>query len=488
MAVVSRDGEAVAPSGGDGFDPLSERIRRCPHPHYADLVSRSVTPLPAYPNFYAVAGYDEVVEVLMKPDVYDGQPFPDADVPIMSAMRPERHSRVRRAVQSLFTKRALDQLSPFILEVVARRTDRLLHEGRGDLMSLWANPIPLSVIARMFGFPDGDADLARLHRYGDAAIRLAIPLGGPGLPLPRGWRVRLRQLEGIVRALPSVVRLSLLMASTRRGNTRESRVKLPNPMVEVPGYPRTGLPHHPELARLAIDFQVEVLRIFKQHLDEPGNDVVDLLIEPYLREELSLREVLGAAQQILVAGYETTANTLGSAVHRMAENPDILPALRANPERIEPFVEELLRLDAPLQRTLRRTTRPVTLGGVDLPENAQLIIMLGAANVDPARFDDPHRFDPERASRSRHLAFGRGIHVCLGAQLARLESRIALTEFVRRVDAVLLDPDRTTERVVDKDIGMWGFTRLPVVVRPRTQVASVVAPDAAARDQRRSDG
>lgn len=103
-AVATRGGEAVA---RDGFDPLSEHIRRCPHPHYADLVSRSVTPLPAYPNFYAVAGYDEVVEVLMNPDVYNGQPFPDADVPIMSAMRPERHARVRRAVQSLFTKRAL---------------------------------------------------------------------------------------------------------------------------------------------------------------------------------------------------------------------------------------------------------------------------------------------------------------------------------------------------------------------------------------------
>ncbi len=444
------------------FDPLSTEIRRCPHAHYDSLNAQPVMPLPAYPNFYVVSGYDTVVEVLMDPRTYDGQPFPDSDVPIMSAMKPEPHARVRGAVQSIFTRKALEQLTPYIGEVVRHRTDALLRAGAGDLMALWANPIPLSVIARMFGFPDSDGDLARLNRYGDAAIRLAIPLGGPGRPVPRGFKARWRQAAGLARAVPSLLRLLLLMPKGQR----RPQGKFPNPMADRPGYPRTGLPHHPELARLAIGFQVEVLRIFKRHLDDPGSEVVDLLVPPYRQGELSLREVLGAAQQILVAGYETTANTLASAVYRFAQDPALLDALREDEEAIEPFVEELLRIDAPLQRTLRRTTRPVTLAGVDLPQNAQLIIMLGAANMDATRFDCPHRFDPARKAGGRHLAFGRGIHMCIGAQLARTEAKLALTELVRRVASISLDPAAPPERVVDKDIGMWGFARLPVIVRP----------------------
>lgn len=445
------------------FDPLSAAIRRCPHPHYDRLNARPVTALLDHPNFYLVSGYETVVDVLMDPGTYDGQPFPDAEVPIMSAMRPEPHARVRGAVQSIFTRKALEQLTPYIEAVVRRRTDDLLRQGSGDLMALWANPIPLSVIARMFGFPDGEADLARLHRYGDAAIRLAIPYGGPGRPLPKGFRARWRQIVGLGRAIPSVLRLLFLMPASER----RPQGKFPNPMADKPGYPRTGLPHYPELAHLAIDFQVEVLKIFKQRLASPGNEVVDLLIPPLQRGELGLREALGAAQQILVAGYETTASTLASAVYRLAQDPALLDFLKADASRIEPFVEELLRLDAPLQRTLRRTTRAVTLAGVDLPENAQLIVMLGAANVDGARFDCPHQFDPERKLASRHLAFGRGIHICLGAQLARLEVKLALTELLGRIDGVGLDPADPPDRVVDKDIGMWGFVRLPVTIVPK---------------------
>lgn len=445
------------------FDPLSPEIRLCPHAHYDALNAQPVTALPDYPNFYLVSGYETVVEVLMDPHTYDGQPFPGREVPIMSAMPPDPHGRVRGAVQSIFTKKALAKLTPRIEAMAEKRTRALVRKGRGDLMALWANPIPLSVIAHMFGFPDGERDLKRLHRYGDASIRLAIPLGGPGLPLPKGRLARLKLQLGFVRALPSVLRLRFHTPPSERG---KSGGRAPNPLSDKPGYPRSGLAHHPWLIHRALDFQVEVLKILNRHRKQPGDEVIDLLIPPYVKGELSLRETLGAAQQILVAGYETTANTLASAVLRMAEDPGLLDWLKADKARIEPFVEELLRLDAPLQRTLRRTTRPVRLGGVDLPENAQLIVMLGAANLDPAQYDCPHTFDPGRTGNHRHLAFGRGIHICLGAQLARLETRIALGHFLDQVGAVRLDPNRPPERLTDKDIGMWGFVRLPVIVEP----------------------
>ncbi|TAJ52116.1 MAG: cytochrome P450 [Nevskiaceae bacterium] len=449
---------------GSGFDPLSPEVRRCPHPHYAALNRAPVQPVAGHPNFYLVSSYDTVSEVLMDPETYDGQPFPGYEVNIMSAMRPEPHKRLRGAIQSLFTNQSLTQLTPHIEAQVRRRTAELLAAGQGDLMALWANPIPLSVIARLFGFPEGEADLARLHRYGDAAIRLVIPLGGPGLPVPRGLVARWRQALGLLTALPPLLRLLWQLPAAER----KALSQLPNPMADLPGYPRTGFPHHPELARLILEFQLEVLGILHDHLRNPRDEVVDALLPPYRRGELRLGEILSSALQILVAGYETTANTLGAAVHRFSTEPERLRELQDHPERIEAYVEELLRLDAPLQRTLRRTTRPVRLAGVDLPENAQLILMLGAANLDATRFDCPEQFDPARGNARRHLAFGRGIHMCIGAQLARLEARLALAELVPRLQAVELLPEDPPQRVTDKDIGMWGYTRLPVRLTPRS--------------------
>jgi pimeloyl-[acyl-carrier protein] synthase len=442
------------------FDPLSADIRRCPHARYAGLNAAPVQAAAGHPGFWIVSGYQTVSEVLMDPDTYDGQPFPGHDVPIMSAMRPEPHKRLRGAIQALFTNRALERMTPFIEAQAAGRTQALLSAGQGDLMALWANPIPLSVIAQMFGFPGTDTDLARLHRYGDAAIRLVIPLGGPGLPVPTGPRQRLRQARGLLRALPAALRLQMKLPA------RERRLLMgfPNPLADRPGFPRTGVGQRPELAHLLLDFQLEVLEILQDHLTHPRDEIVDALLPPYQRGELSMVEILTSALQILVAGYETTANTLATSVYRMAQSPQLIDTLRCDPQQIEAFIEEVLRIDAPLQRTLRRTTRPARLGGVDLPQDAQLIVMLGAANMDVQRFDCPATFDTGRSNLRRHLAFGRGIHMCIGAHLARLEARIALSEFVNAVARVELCPEDPPTRVTDKDIGMWGFARLPLRV------------------------
>ena len=442
------------------FDPLSREIRRCPHPLYERLNAPPVQPVAGHPNFWTVAGHATVTEVLLDASTFDGQPYPGHDIPVMSAMRPEPHKRLRTAIQGLFTRRALEQLSGYIEEQASRRTVELLAAGGGDLMALWANPIPLSVIATMFGFPSADADLARLHRYGDAAVRIVIPYGGPGLPLPHGPRARGRQMRQLTAAFPSAIRLARRLPA----RDRAALLNFPNPLADKPGYPRTGLARNPELVRPIVEFNLEILTIFEDHLAHPGSAVIDALVEPYRQGELSLVEILTSALQILVAGYETTANTLGSAVHRLARDASLLRRLRDDPSYLDPFIEETLRLDAPLQRTLRRTTRPITLAGVRLPENAQLIVMLGAANLDRERHADPETFDPDRPDVRRHLAFGSGIHTCIGAQLARLEARIALTTFVDHIASVELDASDPPVRLDDKDIGMWGFQRLPVRV------------------------
>lgn len=444
------------------FDPLSRQIRRSPHAYYRRLVDPPVQPVHGHPNFWTVAGHSAVTEVLRDPYTYDGQPFPNHDMPIMSAMRPEPHKRVRSAIQGMFTRRALDHLADFVSEQSQRRTAELVRRGGGDLMALWANPIPLSVIATIFGFPTSEEDLARLHRYGDAAVRLVIPYGGPGLPVPTGPVARLRQLRALAGAAPAAARLAHRLPRYDRSQLGRA----PNPLTERPGYPRTGLGTHPQLARAIVEFNLEVLEIFLERLQNPGTAVVDALAAPYRRGDLSIVEILTSALQILVAGYETTASTLASAVHRIAADPVLLTGIRDDEEFLNAFVEETLRLDAPLQRTLRRTTAPVVLAGTALPANAQLIVMLGAANVDPMRYPAAETFDTDRPDPHRHLAFGTGIHTCIGAPLARLETRIALRTFADQVARVDLQSDDPPIRLDDKDIGMWGFNRLPVRVSP----------------------
>jgi cytochrome P450 len=178
-------------------------------------------------------------------------------------------------------------------------------------------------------------------------------------------------------------------------------------------------------------------------------------------------EMVAACIQILVAGYETTAASLGHAVHRLIVEPELFVALKAKPELLEDFIDENLRLEAPLQRTLRRTTRVVTLGGCELPANANLLVILGAANRDARQFPEPDRFDLHRDNKKSSMTFGKGIHRCLGAQLNRIESEIALRVLLQAVDKIELDPQGPgLDYLTDKDIGMWTLTRLPVVVTP----------------------
>ena len=309
------------------FDPLSHEVRRCPHPHYRQLNSDPVQPVVGHPNFWTVAGHDTVTEVLLDPTTYDGQPVPDRELPIMSAMRPEPHKRLRNSVQQMFTRPALEQLNGYIEEQSRRLTANLLASGGGDLMAMWARPIALSSIAAAIGFPPvSDADVPRLHRYGDAAVRAAIPFGGTGLPPLTGPRARLRQLAGIASALPVLVRLTRRLPPGERANFR----RVPNPFVSQPGYPRSGVARDTTLARPVLEFIHEMLDMFESHMAQPGSTMIDGLIPPYRRGELSLLEVLAATGQTFIAGYQTTGNGLANAVYRLTENPALIDQLQVS--------------------------------------------------------------------------------------------------------------------------------------------------------------
>jgi cytochrome P450 len=200
----------------------------------------------------------------------------------------------------------------------------------------------------------------------------------------------------------------------------------------------------------------------------PGDDLVSALIAARDGDErLDTRELLSSIFQLIVAGHDTTASFIGNSVVALFRNPDQLALLREDPERLERALEELLRFDAPVPHsTFRYAVEPVELGGVTIPAGAQVIISLAAANRDELSYQDPEVLDVDRAG-ARHLAFGHGIHHCLGAPLARLEGRIALETILRRFPELRLAvPDDELRWGHGDGLVLRGLSELPVVPGP----------------------
>ncbi|MEU3752405.1 cytochrome P450 [Streptomyces olivoreticuli] len=176
--------------------------------------------------------------------------------------------------------------------------------------------------------------------------------------------------------------------------------------------------------------------------EEPGDDLLSALIRTTDEDgdRLSSDELLGMAWLLLVAGHETTVNLISNGVLALLRHPDQLAELRADPGLLENAIEEMLRYDGPVETpTYRFTTEPVEIGGVSIPGGGALVLpVLADADRDPARFPEPHRFDIRRDARG-HVAFGHGIHYCLGAPLARLEARIAIRSLLERFPELALD-------------------------------------------------
>jgi cytochrome P450 len=171
----------------------------------------------------------------------------------------------------------------------------------------------------------------------------------------------------------------------------------------------------------------------EQRRIQPRDDLISVLIAKEAEDALTLDEVVSFVILMLVAGNETTTNLLGSTTLAFFENPDQLAAVQAEPGLVPNLIEEALRYTSPVQLLFRQTTQEVSLGGVTIPAGAIVLPSYAAANRDPARFPNPDRFDLKRNTQG-HLAFGLGIHFCLGAGLARLEARVAFEELIPRLE------------------------------------------------------
>jgi cytochrome P450 len=320
-------------------------------------------------------------------------------------MDPPEHRKLRTLVNQAFTPRTVHGLEPRIEEVCARLLDAVADRDRFDLVDALAYPLPIIVIAELLGTPADDHKL-----FQEWASTL---FGGDQL----GETLDMADLERALEAIAPTVR-------------------------EMNGY---------------------VLDHIRHRRAHPGDDLTSRLLAAEV-DGVRLRdqEIVGFVALLLVAGHITTTALLGNAVVAFDQHPGTLTALRTDPGRVPDAVEEVLRWLPPFPELGRRTTRPVVLGGHDLPADTLVMAHLGAANRDPARFTAPDTFDVTR-SPNPHLTFGHGIHFCFGAPLARLEARIALRMMLERFPHLAIpSPD---EIVCQNPAVIVGVRRLPVEVR-----------------------
>jgi cytochrome P450 len=393
---------AAASPDGPRFDPLSPDQLRDPYAIYEAL--RRDAPVHHVPEFdlWVVSRYDDVRAVLEEPDTFSSahalisvthelpdavhaelaRGFPDAGTLTMSDGA--THTRLRSLAEVALAPERIAAMAPRIAALTEQLLDGIAAEGSADLVERFAWPLPLAVIADMLSVPD--EDLPYLHRW-------------------------------------SVDWLRLLQA----GEPLERRVAY---------------------ARSFASLQHYVLQALQARARRPGDDVLGEIIAARneLDPELSMVETMRVPLSLIVIGHVVVTRALANAVHALEARPELIPVLYSEGARRDRLLDELLRVDSPAQGMFRTATREAQVGGVRVPRGARLMILYGSANHDETHFPQPEHIDLDRAGLDAHLAFGAGVHRCVGEPLARAELRIALPIVFARLRGLRLDPERRPER------------------------------------------
>ncbi len=318
--------------------------------------------------------------------------------PSLLSVEPPEHTRYRKLVSSVFTTRAVAALRDRVEETANALLDDLSNQsGTVDIVERYCSQLPVTVIADILGVPD--ADRQQILKFGE--------LGAPSLDFGLSWKQYAQVYRGIE------------------------------------GFDAWLAEHLRQLRRNPGD---DLMSQLTQAADEGGR--------------LNERELQATAGLVLAAGFETTVNLLGNGIKMLLEAPAHLQTLASHPELWPNAVEEILRLDSPVQMTARVALKDVDVAGTPVRRDELVIVYLAGANRDPAVFKDPHRFDIERPNANKHLSFSGGRHFCLGAALARAEGEVGLRAFFERYPHARLAGDgaRRDTRV------LRGWSSLPVAL------------------------
>jgi cytochrome P450 len=268
--------------------------------------------------------------------------------------------------------------------------------------------------------------------------------------IPRGEEVDI--VERMTTPLPVAVISRMMGAPHERASDFK---RWSNALVGIQGGPIGG-----DRIQLLMELRAYFAELAAARRAMPGDDLVSALTKASVAQEtLSDDQVVGLCILLMVAGNETTTNLLGNLLNRLARTPEAWAALRADPGLIEAAIEESLRVDSPAQMVIRRATEDAEVGGRTIKAGDQIMVYLASANRDPGRWDDAAAFEVSR-ERDRHVAFGHGVHTCIGAPLARMEAKAALSALVARFASIKHGQERGHRLPGGL---LYGFRSLPVV-------------------------
>lgn len=382
------------------FNPFDADTLQCPYPHYAAMREEAPVLFLEQLGLYLVTRHDLVLSILRDPATFSSKfgrptmPMSEEDtakvdevyaegyprVSTMLTTDPPEQTRFRGLVAKAFNPKTISAMEPFIRGIVTELIDSWGDRTELEFVADFGVPLPVRVIGTMLNQPP--ERFADIKRWSDASI------AGIGTNIPIEKRV----------------------AAERETNEFQRHFES-------------------EIERRRTEPQDDLLtNLLNATLDEPG-------VDP---RPLDMPEMLSIISQLMVAGNETTTKLLTEMMRLLGEHPEQWQQVQADPSRIDRIVEESLRLSSPTQGIFRIATEDVELAGVAVPKGARLVLVYGAANRDEIVYPDPESFDPDRPRLKEHLAFGKGIHFCLGAALSRLEARIALEELARRIGSYRL--------------------------------------------------
>ena len=376
------------------INPMHPDLLRCP----ALLNKRLRDEAPVFKDpssgIYFISRFEDVVAMSQDPKIFSSvmggaatraveSPEPEiveimaegyADVPTMLTQDPPLQRRYRKFVDGVFAPSALNALSPMMESISHDLIDRFGKKGECEFLSEFGIPLPLTVIASQIGAPI--EDLPKLRRWTEAFIDNLSQQGG---------------LEGRIKTAKSI-----------------------------------------------IEFQHYFISRLEERRAEPRDDILSKIVNASIEGDQPMNngECLSMLNQILVAGNETTGAAMAQGILLLIENPDQYELVLADPslQTISNFVEEVLRVSSPSANMYRRTTKDIELHGVSIPENSICFARFASANQDDNQFQDALRFDITRHNLKTHVAFGKGVHHCLGAALARREMNIGFKVLFARVE------------------------------------------------------
>jgi cytochrome P450 len=360
------------------FAYYAERFRECPVWHEEDV------------DLYVIAGHDEARDALMDVATFSSAPARKtatvsaaaaaygrvvaekgwARTTTLQRTDPPVHTRYRQILNRVFTPARVRTLTPQIEDIIHDLVKRIIDDGQCEFVADFALPLPGIFIAEQLGLDR--AQYKTFRRWAEAMLALAN-----------------RPLMTIDEAVAE--------------------------------------------AEIEVEAQHFLAGEIDKRRREPGDDLISLIVHAHGDDEpFTMNELQDLLHQLVTGGFETTTGALSAAMYLLATHQDQQAQLRARPELMTNFIEEVLRFDSPVQGLWRRAACPVSVDGMEIPEGGSVMVRYGAANRDPRVFDKPERFDITRENARNHVAFGFGAHYCIGAALARQQMHSAFSILLER--------------------------------------------------------